>query len=466
MNKLLAFFYNEPLLMDATWLETTIKLLSTSTEDIKGLKVTRTDPLPNTYKAEQTGSVAYIPLFGPIFPRPNMLTKYFGIGTALDRFASDIQSAISNPSVESIVLDIDSPGGSVTGVNEAANIIKSARGNKSITAYVGGTGASAAYWIASAAENVVMDATARVGSIGVVVAYPKSGDDGYVEIVSTASPNKRPDPSSEQGRSVITKELDALASVFINTVAENRGVSTSTVMNDFGKGGVLVGQAAVTVGMADRLGSLEELLSDDNNFYNMQGDRSMDLVELQTKHKALYDSVVQTAQESVQAAVAVSLAEKDAQIAAKEKEIADLKVETSTKTEALSALETRMNSIEKAEVLREKAETIRVARDNQEKAKLISEGLLGASNLPQKFHEKVTKQVNADSFIVDNVLDTEKYKAALNAEIKDWETQLESFTPVQGIGGAPRTVADPSTEAADDATVDRLLGYVTTKKGE
>lgn len=186
----------------------------------------------------------------------------------------------------------------------------------------------------------------------------------------------------------------------------------------------------------------------------------MDLVELQTKHKTLYDSVVQTAQESVQVAATASLAEKDAQIAAKEKEIADLKAETSTKTEALSALETRMNSIEKAEI-------IRAAKDNQEKAKLISEGLLGASNLPQKFHEKVTKQVNADSFIVDNVLDTEKYKAALNAEIKDWETQLGSLTPVQGIGGgAPRTVADPSTETADDATVDRLLGYVTTKKGE
>ena len=74
------------------------------------------------------------------------------------------------------------------------------------------------------------------------------------------SPNKRPNPASEDGRAVIQARVDAIQEVFVETVARNRGVAVETVLEDFGKGDVLIGKNAVQVGLADRLGSLEGVI--------------------------------------------------------------------------------------------------------------------------------------------------------------------------------------------------------------
>lgn len=126
-------------------------------------------------------------------------------------------------------------------------MIYQARGRKPIVAYIGGAGCSAAFWVATAADEVVIDATARLGSIGTVMTFrtrKKSDTDQteVLEIVSSQSPNKRLDPASEEGRKAYQSELDNLADIFIDRVARNMGVSRETVLNDFGKGGVLIGQ--------------------------------------------------------------------------------------------------------------------------------------------------------------------------------------------------------------------------------
>ena len=205
-------------------------------------------------------SVAILPIMGPILRHDSFLSMFFQMAS-LSVLAKDFKSAMDSDKVDSIILNIDSPGGQVSGINEFAQMVYEARGKKPITAYVGGTAASAAYWIASAADKIVIDATARLGSIGVVVAMRKQSD-GLIEIVSTDSPNKRPNPETVEGRKEILKTADAIADQFIKIVARNREIETETVVSDFGHGGILVGDNAVQAGMADSLGNLEILISD------------------------------------------------------------------------------------------------------------------------------------------------------------------------------------------------------------
>lgn len=226
-------------------------------------------PMRNTYKASVRDGIAIIPLTGPIFPKANLFTQICG-ATSLDILISDITTAMEDPTVNAIVLDIDSPGGTVNGVSEAADIIRQYAQEKTIVAYSSGVIASAAYWLASAASEIVAQRAAQLGSIGVVTSYPvqeQAGADGYrnIELVSSNAKNKRPDPRTDEGRASIVSRLDALETQFIGTVADNRGKAAQFVKENFGSGGMLIAEEAVRVGMADRVGSFEDVLQELKN---------------------------------------------------------------------------------------------------------------------------------------------------------------------------------------------------------
>jgi len=455
VKKFLASLLNEPWLVEEAWLEIMVQsfLGDDLSIDPEALQVLKSERLLGTRSAQVRGSKAHVPIHGPIFAKPNILTEWLGIGTVLSDVVGDIQAVLDNPDIESILLDIDSPGGTVTGINEAANFIKASSKQKPITAYVGGVGASAAYWLASAADEIVLDATSRVGSIGVVVAYPnpQGDDDGYVEIVNSASPNKRPDISTKEGKSVVTKELDDLADVFIATVAENRGVSSNNVVSNFGQGGVLVGQKAISAGMADRLGSFEELMAD--NEETNKGDFSMKLTidKLKADHKDVYDQVVASVKPDT-TALEASHAE---EITAKDSEIADLKAK-------LTASESSANDLGDRVVALEKRDTLRDEESAKEKAASIMTGALVASTLPERLHGKVT-QVDYNKHMTDGKLDVVAYTTAVNAEVKDWEDTIGAVVPpVQGVSTPPAQESSDDTESSEAA--DRMLSYVQTKK--
>ncbi len=92
--------------------------------------------------------------------------SWFSGSSAYELLIKDIATAVADPAVKAIVLDIDSPGGEVTGVDELATAIRSMNAEKPIVAYGTGTVASAAYWIAAACDQVVISKTSAVGSIG------------------------------------------------------------------------------------------------------------------------------------------------------------------------------------------------------------------------------------------------------------------------------------------------------------
>jgi ClpP class serine protease len=178
---------------------------------------------------------------------------YQSIGDAFD-------DCVKDDEVKGIVLEIDSPGGVTSGVSDLAQKIYNSRGAKpyGVIAHSAGDMCSAAYWIASACEKIYASNTAVVGSIGTLCVFRKSSEDKISIIRSNLSPNKAPSPDSTEGRSQIEKELDAISSVFISTVAKNRNVSYETVMNDYGKGACFVGSEAVKAGLVDAVLSLEE----------------------------------------------------------------------------------------------------------------------------------------------------------------------------------------------------------------
>ena len=209
------------------------------------------------------GDIAIIPIKGVIMPEGNCASAWNG-WTTCEGLVSDLQAAMNEPSVREVVFDVDSPGGNVVGVQEAAEYIASCRGKKRMTAHVGGMCASAAYWLASAADEIVTGETGESGSIGVVTSYTKSKDDTKT-IVSTQSPMKRPDFESEEGAAAVQETIDQLASIFVADVARNRSVSEDKVLSDFGRGWIKVGQAAVEAGLADRVASFEALMSELEN---------------------------------------------------------------------------------------------------------------------------------------------------------------------------------------------------------
>ncbi len=209
--------------------------------------------------------VAIMPITGPIFPRANMMTEFSG-ATSVSVLTDDYRRALAADEVGAILFMIDSPGGAVSGIQAFADVVAAGAKKKPTTAYVAGTAASAAYWIASAAGEVVIDRTGIVGSIGVVAGVPvQVAPDGngklWLEIVSTNAPNKRPDPTSEEGLAEIVSTLDALEKLFIADVAKGRNTTAAKVKADFGAGGVKVGADAVTAGMADRVASYDATLS-------------------------------------------------------------------------------------------------------------------------------------------------------------------------------------------------------------
>lgn len=220
-------------------------------------------PLDNTHAVTNRDGVAVIPIDGPIFRRAGLFAEISG-AVSTDTLATDLQTALSDPAVSAIALEIDSPGGEVAGTAELAEMIRAATAQKPVWAYVDHLGCSAAYWLAAAADRIVVAPTAILGSIGVVLAVsdPAQTKSRDIEFVSSQSPKKRADVSTEGGRAQVQSLVDSLGDVFVADVAKYRGVSTDTVLADFGQGDVFVGQAAVTAKLADAVGSFEQVLTD------------------------------------------------------------------------------------------------------------------------------------------------------------------------------------------------------------
>jgi len=220
-----------------------------------------------SYLAQKIGSVAVINLFGPIYPKANLVSNASG-GTSLEILKKTLNQAWADPSVKSVVLRTDSPGGSTYGVAELAEAIFQAP--KPTYAHASGTCASAAYWIASGCQGIYANQGALIGSIGVLIQYTdktrareSAGFDDYV-VVSKKSPYKTTTPADPQGAKKYQALVDAMADQFIAAVATYRGTTTEAVSTGYGQGFILSGTAATEATMVDGLLSLDQLVNNLN----------------------------------------------------------------------------------------------------------------------------------------------------------------------------------------------------------
>ncbi|WP_276200582.1 S49 family peptidase [Chelatococcus sp. XZ-Ab1] len=256
----------EPWAITAEGLDLIVEVAARDNEvSIEALEAYRARHTPRAERMTQRGSVAIIDARGPMFRYANIFTAISG-ATSYDVMRRDLQVALDDPSIRAVVLNLDTPGGTVSGADELAKAIFDARSRKPIVAYAGGTAASAGYWLASQASEIVISETAVLGSIGVRAVLTDTAEAdrkaGKVEFISSRAPGKRTDLASDEGRARIQRTIDAMEDVFIAAVAKGRGVKTDDVVARFGRGDVLVGAAAVAAGMADRLGSFEQVVAE------------------------------------------------------------------------------------------------------------------------------------------------------------------------------------------------------------
>lgn len=224
-------------------------------------------PLPGARRAELRDGVAILHVAGPIFRHAGLMTELSG-ATAVADLAMDLQLALDDSRVQAILLDVDSPGGEVTGIPEMAAALQAARQRKPMIAHVGGGALSAGYWLAAAAGEVWVSPVANLGSLGAIVGITDTSERDArsgvrrVEFVSSQTPNKRPNPNTPDGRASFQAMADSLAAEFLGAVAQMRGMSEEALLEATRGGGIILGRAAVQAGMADRLGDFEGVMAE------------------------------------------------------------------------------------------------------------------------------------------------------------------------------------------------------------
>lgn len=217
------------------------------------------------------GSAAVVPVHGTISPRPSAFADWSG-GTSAEGIGRAVDAAAADTRAEHIVLDIDSPGGSVFGLPEAAGKIMAARKAKPVTAVANHMAASAAYWLASQANAVAVTPAGQVGSIGVVWAHQDTSKmdeqlgvkTTYVTAGQYKAEGASEVPLSEEARAEMQRIVDAYYAQFVAGVAKGRGVSAAKVEEKFGQGRMRLADEAVSSRMADRVATLEQVVGEVN----------------------------------------------------------------------------------------------------------------------------------------------------------------------------------------------------------
>jgi signal peptide peptidase SppA len=216
----------------------------------------------------RAGAIAVMPLYGVIGQRMNLVMQASG-GTSTQMFAAAFREAVADDDIRAIVLDVDSPGGSVYGVEELAAEIYKARGRKPIQAVVNSEMASAAYWIGSAADRIDITPSGMAGSIGVVTMHEDWSENLQgegIKVTLVATPERKVEgnpyePLGSEARDRMESVAGQYYSAFVKAVAKNRKTTEATVRANYGQGRMLTAKEALAAGMVDGIATLEAVLA-------------------------------------------------------------------------------------------------------------------------------------------------------------------------------------------------------------
>ena len=214
------------------------------------------------------GNIAILPVNGTISQKIGSMSHISG-GTSTEELGAWFDAAVADNSIGAIVLDVNSPGGNVYGVTELVSKIMAARGSKPIIAVANSMMASAAYWIAAAADEIVVTPSGEVGSIGVLAVHTdisKAEEQAGVKTTVLKAGKFKAlghphEPLSEDASGQLQGRVNDYYDMFVSDVAEGRGVGKKDVVNGFGQGKMVGSHEAVETGLADRVATMEEVIS-------------------------------------------------------------------------------------------------------------------------------------------------------------------------------------------------------------
>ena len=205
-----------------------------------------------------TNGIAVLPVSGTLVSKTRALQPYSGM-TGYNGIIARLQQAISDPGVDGILLDMDTPGGMVAGAFDCADIIARMRDIKPIWALANDMNCSAGQLIASAASRRLVTQTARTGSIGVMMAHSNYGaalKTSGVEVTLIYSGEHKVDGNPyeklpKEVRADFQARIDATRQMFAEKVAGYTGMSVQAVLDT--EAAVLSGQESVDNGLAEQL---------------------------------------------------------------------------------------------------------------------------------------------------------------------------------------------------------------------
>lgn len=226
-----------------------------------------------------TPGIAVIPVHGTLVKRTAGLDAASGL-TSYTEIAAMLDSALADPQVAGILLDIDSPGGEASGSFELARRVREASAVKPVWAVANDSAYSAAYAIGSAANRLIVSETGGVGSIGVIALHidqsVKDANDGYRYTAVTAGTHKNDfsphQPLTDEAKAELQAEVDRLYGLFVEHVATMRTLATDDVRST--EAGLYFGANAIAAGLADAVGTFESALTDFSLFLSSRSRKS------------------------------------------------------------------------------------------------------------------------------------------------------------------------------------------------
>ncbi|WP_353285201.1 S49 family peptidase [Wolbachia endosymbiont (group A) of Beris morrisii] len=249
-----AMWLNRPVMME----QRSFDLLSLHAGTFKNIK--------HAVRNNKKG-IAVIPIHGILTKNSEAFDDVLGM-TSYEKIREEIEEALIDKEVETIILDIDSPGGEVNGLFDLADFIYSAResGKKRIVAIANDDAYSAAYAIASSAEKVYVSRTSGVGSIGVIASHiDQSGFDEKqgIKYTTVFAGNRKNDlnphePITSESLESLQGEVDRLYEMFVQLIARNRNLSTERIKST--EAGLYFGERAIEIGLADGITTFSEFI--------------------------------------------------------------------------------------------------------------------------------------------------------------------------------------------------------------
>lgn len=217
----------------------------------------------------ETCTVARVQVQGVLVATDNGLGQLmnFGAITSADSVIDEITRAEEDDSIQAILIDVDSPGGTPVAGDEILTAIEHV--SKPTVAVIRDQGTSAAYWAIVSADHIIASPVSDVGSIGVTMSYLElAGSSEYAgtrwvdissgEFKDAGNPER---PLSEEEESHFQGQVDAVHEYMLERLVAKRTALTREQFEEIADGRAFLGSEALALRLVDELGGITEAIA-------------------------------------------------------------------------------------------------------------------------------------------------------------------------------------------------------------